>query len=809
MTPKHTRIIFLLVIFFLIALAFTASANQAASFSTNGFEVGEQVELLRDEVLLFNQSPFRKGLKGERFQVAAHASARQRVFLLSKNEQGNLIALNVSELAVRRIAQNWIELNYKAFQALRVGKLEDAKKAMFYLGSVDPERAVCSEIFNHLEKLQKTKLQQKNLLKQVEQVNIDIERKLKNAVTAETPSALTKVGDTARAAKYRKEAAELAAGSKFAIEENIKSTARVLSALEEIAKKMELLKAYTEASSIQSFLESQSADYRKDSFHSIKWNQASLRAAADTARQHAITAQSALQERRLSDASDAVAEGLKAEPGSYALRKIGSEIQGKMTTVLQSYGKALELRENKQFEKAVLELQELESTCQDYPPSQKLLKELRSIISEKDALLAKAKVHEGLGEYEPALGIYETYSLTPDRQRVMALLATKREEEGNYIAAYDLFENLGRIEDMKRIQELRSAQEFDYAKARLSLAEGKFDEVLSIYRRFHDTPMVRDTLARQGAWLEGQARFDEAIVLYRDSGFLDELQRLKDFVNEREAFLRRGGEQEKAGNYDQAIDFFKKANASDALKRVASAAGKSYFERKDYASAVEYYEIAGLFEEAGRIRKEFNLDETIRRLSDQELFKRCAPACVTVSNGQVTGSGFFIKKGGYILTNNHCLNGAKNAKITTADGTVLDAKVVDSMKVPDLALLKANITENPVLRLGDSDSVSTGSPASTIGSPKGQPQSFTKGNISNVNRVYAKNICFQISVLINHGNSGGPLFDENGVVVGICTFGEGTAFVANGISIGSDIQGMNYAIKINEAKKAFGSTLAF
>jgi S1-C subfamily serine protease len=65
---------------------------------------------------------------------------------------------------------------------------------------------------------------------------------------------------------------------------------------------------------------------------------------------------------------------------------------------------------------------------------------------------------------------------------------------------------------------------------------------------------------------------------------------------------------------------------------------------------------------------------------------------------------------------------------------------------------------------------------------------------------YQGNKCFQISVLINHGNSGGPLFDEMGQVVGITTFGEGTALVLrNGQGIGSDIQGINYAVKINEA----------
>ena len=105
------------------------------------------------------------------------------------------------------------------------------------------------------------------------------------------------------------------------------------------------------------------------------------------------------------------------------------------------------------------------------------------------------------------------------------------------------------------------------------------------------------------------------------------------------------------------------------------------------------------------------------------------------------------------------------------------------------------------LPICDSDKVGAGAYAATIGSPKGNLLKFTHGDISGT-EIFRKNNCFQISVLINHGNSGGPLLDQMGQVIGITTFGEGTAAVLrNGKSIGSDIQGINYAIKINEAKK--------
>jgi hypothetical protein len=155
------------------------------TFSTAGFDVGEQVELVRDELLMFKQTPFRKGLKGERFQVAAHDSARQRVFLVSKSDEGSLIAVNVPELAVRRLTRDWIGLNYQAFESLREGRLDDAKRSLFYLASVDPDRAVCSEIAGSLERLQKAKAEQKVLRRNLELIDIEVAKKLKNAASAE------------------------------------------------------------------------------------------------------------------------------------------------------------------------------------------------------------------------------------------------------------------------------------------------------------------------------------------------------------------------------------------------------------------------------------------------------------------------------------------------------------------------------------------------------------------------------------------------------------------------------------------------
>ena len=179
----------------------------------------------------------------------------------------------------------------------------------------------------------------------------------------------------------------------------------------------------------------------------------------------------------------------------------------------------------------------------------------------------------------------------------------------------------------------------------------------------------------------------------------------------------------------------------------------------------------------------------------------------SLANGSCgIGCGFFVALGGYVLTNNHVIDDAQKLSVETSDGKSYPAKVIAHASSPDsppdLALLKIELTEHPVLKIGDSDKVETGQAVYAIGSPEGYRQSFADGMISNADRIFRGNKVFQMNVLINHGNSGGPLIDETGLVVGINTFGLGTASLSvNGVDVGSDIQGINYAIKINEAKE--------
>src|SRR4051812_18815568 len=136
------------------------------------------------------------------------------------------------------------------------------------------------------------------------------------------------------------------------------------------------------------------------------------------------------------------------------------------------------------------------------------------------------------------------------------------------------------------------------------------------------------------------------------------------------------------------------------------------------------------------------------------------------------GTGFIISGDGYVLTNHHVIDGADSITVRLSDRREFTAKVVGSDEQSDVALLKIAATGLPTLRLGDSNKLRPGQWVVAIGSPFGLDHSVTAGIVSAVGRSnpYAdqRYVPFiQTDVAINRGNSGGPLLDTRGEVVGI------------------------------------------
>lgn len=179
------------------------------------------------------------------------------------------------------------------------------------------------------------------------------------------------------------------------------------------------------------------------------------------------------------------------------------------------------------------------------------------------------------------------------------------------------------------------------------------------------------------------------------------------------------------------------------------------------------------------------------------------------------GSGFIINKDGYILTNEHVIKNAQEIVVTLTNGKQVNGELVGSDSRLDLAVVKIDDDALPYAVLGDSDDLIIGEWAIAIGNPFGfvldkSKPTVTVGVISAVgrdfesvpgDRVYKDMI--QTDASINQGNSGGPLVNSNGEVIGINTF----IFTGGQYSQGSI--GIGFAIPINKAKKVMEELLRF
>ena len=156
------------------------------------------------------------------------------------------------------------------------------------------------------------------------------------------------------------------------------------------------------------------------------------------------------------------------------------------------------------------------------------------------------------------------------------------------------------------------------------------------------------------------------------------------------------------------------------------------------------------------------------------------------------GSGFIIDKSGYIVTNNHVVDGADKIKVILKDETQYDAEVIGLDTVTDIALIKVDPDKRlSTVRLGSSNDLRVGEWVAAIGSPFGLEYTVTAGIVSAKGRVIGSgpyDDFIQTDASINPGNSGGPLINMQGKVVGI-----NTMIIAGG-------QGIGFAIPIDQAK---------
>jgi len=184
-----------------------------------------------------------------------------------------------------------------------------------------------------------------------------------------------------------------------------------------------------------------------------------------------------------------------------------------------------------------------------------------------------------------------------------------------------------------------------------------------------------------------------------------------------------------------------------------------------------------------------------RRRSNEQLppdgsLGQAIRAVVKLSSTKGQGTGFFITDGGLIATNEHVAEGESSLMVATPEGQQLLGKVIYSDPKLDLAFIKVEGTGHPHLRLANTSAIITGENVIAIGNPGGGlPNTVTKGIISGLGKVeHHSGTWIQTDATLNPGNSGGPLIDSGGDVVGITTWKR----LRNGA--GDEVTGLNYAL---------------
>ena len=167
------------------------------------------------------------------------------------------------------------------------------------------------------------------------------------------------------------------------------------------------------------------------------------------------------------------------------------------------------------------------------------------------------------------------------------------------------------------------------------------------------------------------------------------------------------------------------------------------------------------------------------------------------------GSGFIINNNGTILTNAHVVAGAEKVTVTLKDGRTFEGRVMGRDSVTDVAVVKVDAQNLPVVKVGDSQALQPGETAIAIGNPLGLDNTVTEGIISATGRssgqvgIPDQRVNFiQTDAAINPGNSGGPLLNQRGEVIGINT------------AIIQGAQGLGFAIPINTAQRISDQLIA-
>lgn len=205
-------------------------------------------------------------------------------------------------------------------------------------------------------------------------------------------------------------------------------------------------------------------------------------------------------------------------------------------------------------------------------------------------------------------------------------------------------------------------------------------------------------------------------------------------------------------------------------------------------------------------------DEADGALSLQEIYKKCIGSVVSITasaqSGKSSGTGIVLSADGYLITNHHVIENAQVIAVQTSDDRQFQASIIGSDEASDLAVLKVDATDLQPAEFGDSGKLAVGDRVVAIGDPLGAQLrgTMTSGIVSAINRDLEVNdrtmTLIQTDAALNNGNSGGPLINVYGQVVGINTMKMGSSSTTS-------VEGLGFAIPIASTAYMINDLIAY
>lgn len=186
-----------------------------------------------------------------------------------------------------------------------------------------------------------------------------------------------------------------------------------------------------------------------------------------------------------------------------------------------------------------------------------------------------------------------------------------------------------------------------------------------------------------------------------------------------------------------------------------------------------------------------------------EAIERVDDALVTVlASGDKIGSGFIVSPDGYLVTNSHVVGQAEVVTVKLADGTEVEGEVVAKSKDSDVAVVKIERKHLPTVQFGSTKGLRKGEEVAALGSPLGLESSVSRGVVSNPRQEQDGRVYIQTDAALNPGNSGGPLINSSGLVIGmnakvaVKAQNVGFAIPAEEICKALDAAGISYSLSL-------------